>query len=45
MNQDSSSLFSNDTLKIKVNDNIGSMTVILNLKNKNVEFNSVEKHL
>ncbi|UHO40121.1 hypothetical protein H5J24_09020 [Chryseobacterium capnotolerans] len=36
---------SDNLMKIKVNDVTGSMTVILNLKNKNVELPSIDKNL
>ncbi len=36
---------SDDVLNIKVNDAIGSMTVLLNLKNKNIDLHCINKHL
>lgn len=36
---------SDNLMEIKVNDVTGSMTVILNLKNKNVELPSIDKNL
>ncbi|MDN3693051.1 hypothetical protein QWZ06_12535 [Chryseobacterium tructae] len=36
---------SDDRLEVKVNDDMGSMTVILNLKNKNIDLHSVGKHV
>lgn len=36
---------SDNLLEIKVNDATGNMTVVLNLKNKNIDLHSINKHL
>lgn len=40
-----SRLVSGDQLELNVHDDMGSMTIILNVKNKNFDFHPIDKHL